>query len=446
MTVVDEIQNAVSLKLDGAQGIATFESGTRTYVAVASSPDDGVQILDVTDPSAITAAGSITDTDTLELDGASSIATFESGGSTYVAVASSSDDGVQILDVTDPSAITAAGSITDTDTLELDGARGIATFESGGHAYAAVTASDDDGVQILNVTDPSAITAAGSITDTDTLELDGARGIATFESGGSTYVAVASSSDDGVQILDVTDPSAITAAGSITDTDTLELAGARGIATFESDTHAYAAVTAFTDDGVQILNVTDPSAITAAGSITDTDADTLELDGAQGIATFESDTHAYAAVTAFTDDGVQILDVTDPSAITAAGSIPAAGITKFNGAFGIATFESDIHAYAAVTAAISDNVQIIRIDIAAPDTTAPVITVTGPNPVTITVGTAYVDGGATCTDDVDGSIEPTSTGTVDSGFGCRMPGHGNCSSRIMQDESARIIRRDLLLH
>ena len=86
-----------------------------------------------------------------------------------------------------------------TISLELDGAQGITTFESGGHTYAAVAAYDDDGVQILNVTDPSNVTAAGSIGNTVSLELDGAYGISTFKSGDHTYAAVAARDDDGVQ-------------------------------------------------------------------------------------------------------------------------------------------------------------------------------------------------------------------------------------------------------
>ena len=113
--------------------------------------------------------------------------------------------------------LTAAGGITDTGTLKLLGARGIAIFESGSSTYAAVIAYFDNGVQVLDVTDPSAITAAGGISDTDDLKLAGASGIAVFESGGSTYAAVASSGDNGVQILDVTDPSAITATDNIGD-------------------------------------------------------------------------------------------------------------------------------------------------------------------------------------------------------------------------------------
>ena len=227
--------------------------------------------------------------------------------------------------------LNATGSIDylDATGLKLIGAWDITTFKSGTGTYAAVAASDDDGVQILNITDPSNITAAGKITDdgtnTDDLELNGARGIATFKSGANTYAAVVANADDGVQILNITDPTNITAAGKITDdgtnADNLELNGAYDIATFKSGTGTYAAVAANADDGVQILNITDPSNITAAGSITDTTGNTgLELDGARGITTFKSGTDTYAAVAAYSDDGVQILNITDPSNITAAGS------------------------------------------------------------------------------------------------------------------------------
>ncbi len=46
------------------------------------------------------------------------------------------------------------------------------------------------------------------------------------------------------------------------------------------------------------------------------------------------------------------------------------------------------------------------------DTTPPVITITGSSSVTINVNDTYTDAGATCNDAVDGSINPTSTSTV----------------------------------
>lgn len=51
------------------------------------------------------------------------------------------------------------------------------------------------------------------------------------------------------------------------------------------------------------------------------------------------------------------------------------------------------------------------------DITAPVITLNGSNPVTVTLGTSYTDAGATATDNVDGDISAsiTTTSTVNMG-------------------------------
>ena len=358
LTAAGSIIDTDALRLKGASGVAVFASGGRTYAAVAAF-NEGAQILDVTDPYSVTAAGSIADDDTPELSGPAGIAIFESGGGTYAAVAASTDSGVQILNVTDPSSITAAGSINNTDALELDGSQGIAIFESGGGTYAVVAAYVDDGVQILDVSDPYSVTAAGGIDDTGTLLLDGATDIATFESGGRTYAAVAAQGDNGVQILDISDPYSVTAAGSINNTDALELDGARGIAVFVSGNSTYAAVAAYRDNAVQILNITDPSDITAAGNITDAGAPRLQAP--RGIAVFVSGNSTYAAVATYDSNAVQVLDVTDPSNVTAAGRIGDNKTRVLGGAWDIATFTSGGGTYAAVTAGGDHGVQIIRL-------------------------------------------------------------------------------------
>ena len=428
LTATASISNNNTLELKGVWAITTFKSGTGTYAAVTAYTDDGVQILNITDPSNITAAGRITDTPGstgLELDGARGIATFKSGTGTYAAVAAVEDDGVQILNITDPSNITAAGRITDTTGstgLELNGAYGITTFKSGTDTYAAVAANLDAGVQILNITDPLNIIPAGSITgdgtNTDSLELNGARGITTFKSGTDTYAAVTGYTDDGIQILNITDPYNITAAYSIKDGGALALDAISPIITFNSTGGTYIATAEL--NTIQILNITDLSNITLAGSIAS--ADDLEIRGVRGITTFESGDHVYIAAAANSDDGVQILDVTDPSNIIPAGNIADDGTNtdslELNGALDIATFNSNGNTYVAVAAYSDDGVQIIRIDIAerddmSTDITPPVIILEGSNLVTITVGAMYNDEGATCDDVVDGSITPTSSGTVD---------------------------------
>ena len=370
------------LVLGGAWGITTFVSGGHTYAAVAASADHGVQILNITDPLNITAAGQHHDNSTLKLTGVRGITTFVSDGHTYAAVTSNGGgSGVQILDVTNPPNITAAGNLDDLPpTVNLKSAYGIATFVSEGHTYAAVASPGDHGVQILNITDPLRIIPTDRINDDDhnNLELEGASGITTFVSGGHTYAAVAASVDHGVQILNITNPSSIATAGNITDSNSLVLAGAEAIAIFESGNHTYAAVASYTESGVQILNITNPYSITAAGNIIGNSTNGLVLAGAAGITTFKSDNHTYAAVASYTDAGVQILDVTNPYSITAAGNITGTSDTNglaLRGATGITTFESGGYIYLAVASNEDHGVQIISSGITRPDTTPPVVIV-----------------------------------------------------------------------
>ncbi|MCY4491085.1 MAG: hypothetical protein OXC46_06445 [Thaumarchaeota archaeon] len=62
------------------------------------------------------------------------------------------EPGVQTIDVSKPTAISAADKIDDYEaTLALDGANGITSFTIGSKTYLAVTGSEDDGVQILGI-------------------------------------------------------------------------------------------------------------------------------------------------------------------------------------------------------------------------------------------------------------------------------------------------------
>src|SRR3989338_8152689 len=160
------ITDAGATELDGAQGI--YVSGKYAYVA--GNLDNGVEILDISDPSSPKHVGKFNDSDhpNAELDGTWGIYVSVK----YGYVTGQVDVGVEILDISDPSNITHVGKFNDSDhpNAELDGALGI--YVSGKYAY--VTGFDDNGVEILDVSDPSSPKHAGSITDTATTELDGA--------------------------------------------------------------------------------------------------------------------------------------------------------------------------------------------------------------------------------------------------------------------------------
>ena len=361
----DFIIDANNLVLDGARKTVSFTIGSSTYVAVTAYNDDGVQILDVSDPGNITAIASITDgPDFPVLDGPIGITSFKIGSVTYLAVAASQDDGVQILDVSNLPAITAVASITDsTDFPELDGARNVITFKIGSATYLAVTAYNDDGVQILDVSNLPTITAVASITDsTDFPVLDGARGITSFKVGNVTYLAVTAGLDDGVQILDVSNLPTITATTSITDsTDFPTLDSPNGITSFKIGNSMYVVVASYNDDGVQILDVSNLPTITAVASITDS-TDFPVLDGARGIISLKIGNVTYLVITASADDGVQILDVSNLSSITSVDSIINSSSTRLDSPNGITLFRIGSSTYAAVAAFNDDSLQTFLIN------------------------------------------------------------------------------------
>ncbi len=59
-----------------------------------------------------------------------------------------------------------------------------------------------------------------------------------------------------------------------------------------------------------------------------------------------------------------------------------------------------------------DNIQFVAGNYTLPDTTAPVITVLGDDPLALPVGAAFTDPGATALDETDGSVEVTAEGVV----------------------------------
>ncbi len=357
--------------LDEADDITTVQIGASVYALVTANADDGIQIIDITNPAVPTVVSSITNGATFDtLDGARGITTVKIGSATYALVASQTSDGIQIINISNPAAPTVVSSISDGSTFDtLDGAHDITTVQIGSSIYALVAAFDDNGVQIINITDPAAPTAVSSITDgasdggTGTFdELLGAIDITTVQIGSSVYALVASQFDSGVQIIDITDPAAPTAVSSITDGDTFdELSGAYGITTVQIDSFTYALVVSNGDNGIQIIDITDPATPTAVSSISD--GNTFDtLDGATDIAVVTIGLSTYALVTAFLDDGIQIINITNPAAPTVAYSISdGSAFGELDGANGITTVQIGTSVYALATASGDDGVQIIRI-------------------------------------------------------------------------------------
>ena len=266
------------LALDGAVAVDVFGVGNRTYAVVAAARDDGIQIIDITDPAAPVGAGSIMDGAGTILDGAYDVAIFGVGNRTYAVVAAVVEDGIQIIDVTDPATPVGAGSIVDDAGTALDGASAVDVFGVGDRTYAVV-ASYREGIQIINVTDPSNPAATAAIFDDDhTILLNNTRGVDTFRVGGSTYAVATSRNDDGLEVVNVTDPASPVPVARIRDggSATTLLEGARGVDAFVAGGRTYAAVAALDDNGIQVVEIADPSKPAAVSGVADGPALLLE--------------------------------------------------------------------------------------------------------------------------------------------------------------------------
>ena len=265
-------------KLLHPTSIATATIGSSTYAVVTSASshesarltsqvvgasslthDDGVQIIDITNPRSPSAVSAIAD-DTnnfTRLNGASSIATITIGSSTYALVASVGDAGVQIIDITEPSdPIAVSVAVDGSGFKELSGARSITTMTIGSSHYALVASGTDRGVEIIDITNPNLPVTASDFSYTSTIDAESVIAI----TGLSTYALVVSSHNDGVQIVDITDLSSPTRVSNIRDgaDGYKELNGARSITSTTIDSSTYALVAARTDNGVQIIRLQTP--------------------------------------------------------------------------------------------------------------------------------------------------------------------------------------------
>ncbi len=359
-------------ELNGATNVAIFTVSDKSYAIVASYADDGVQIINVTDTSNIVA----TDAEThgvngfTALDGANDVAIFTVSSVPYAIVTGYDVSGVQIINLNDPTDITAVDAEFDDANgfTELASATDVATFTVNSIPYAIVVSQADDGVQIINLSDPTDIVA----TDAETDEVNGftalaaVEGVATFTVSNVVYAIVTSVDDDGIQIINVNDPTDIVAVDAEFNNANgfTKLRQVNSVDIFTSNNITYAIVGTFADDGVQIVDLSDPADIVAGDTATD------EVDGfthlnVYHIETFTSNNIPYAIVASRTDGGVQIINLNDPTAITAAGAATDGvnGFTQLNGAYGVATFTVDSSLYAIVASDVDNGVQIISLPI-----------------------------------------------------------------------------------
>ncbi len=384
--------------LGKASEIAVAEISGRTYAFVAAPFDDGVQVIDVTDPASPVPASSVFDgQDGFDaLAGANGVTVAEISSRTYALATATYDGSVQVIDVTDPASPVPASSVIRGPawgSSVLANPFGATVAEISGRTYALVVGVD--GYGIIDLTDPTmpthvfgnfgyrSVTSPHSWGHFD--ELGTMRDMAVTGASGRTYALVTSSDydihvqdagkpesarvenhgHDAVYVFDITDPaSPVLAARAVDGQGGFgALDHPIGIAVQEISGRTYALVASHGDDAVQIIDVTDPASPVPASSVFDGQDGFDALDGAIDITVAEISGRTYAFVAALDDDAVQIIDVTDP-----ASPVPASSVFDGQGGFdalaeanGVAVAEISGRTYVLVAASDIDGVQVIDV-------------------------------------------------------------------------------------
>ena len=251
----------------------------------------------------------------------------------------------------------------------LEGAKGVATFEAGGAAYALVASFEDSAVQMIKINDDGTLSAGGAARDsmpgnlTDFTALGGATGIDVFDMGGATYAIVASNTDNAVQLIHVDEEGRMTAPANGTarhgqSSPSFMLVNPRDVAAFEMGGRTFAVVAATGSHAVQLIQVNEDGTLSVNGTAIDDSASPSSpftaLWWADAVDTIAIGGRTFAVAAALADNAVQLIQVNEDGTLSANGTArdsTAAVPTEFTalwGATGVDAFALDGVAHAMV--------------------------------------------------------------------------------------------------
>ncbi len=309
LTNVDNVTDAGSLEINTTSSVTTATIGSTPYLFVAGQGDGGVSVFSIGTGGALTNVYNVTDGGSLELEGATSVTTATVGGTPYLFVAGSVDDGVSVFSIANNGALASTHDVTDDATLELDGAYSVTTATIGSASYLFVAGRDDHGVSVFSIANSGMLTSVHDVTDDAILELEGADSVTTATIGGTPYLFVAGQEDSGLSVFSIGTGGALTNVHNEPDAGSLELEGATSVTTATIGGSSYLFAAGFTDSGVSVFSIANNGVLTNVHN--EPDAGSLELEGATSVTTATIGGSSYLFAAGFTDSGVSVFSINE---------------------------------------------------------------------------------------------------------------------------------------
>lgn len=371
----------VDLAEQGTGGLEIFSIDDHVYGIVAVYAQDALQIIDITDPNLPLPVSTIYDEydDIEELDGPFDVEVVRSGDTLYALATGYHDDGLQVIDITDPALPKALYHMNnDTDEgVALHGVRGLDIAEIAGRLYAVMASSDDDAVQIIDLVNPTfpiPVTAIyhdelyepddGLSRDVRVRALEGAWDVDVFNVGDHTYAIATGYRTDSVQIINITNPIKPWPVEAFLDDEVIyEMDGPGDVETYTISDNTYALIAAKWDGAVHIINVTNPEMPRHVSSIEDNTDGIIALDGAGDVELVHVGNRVYMVASGMLDSGIQIIDITDPENPVPVDSVydNARNIRLLGGASSVAAAVISDTLYVMVHGIQDDGVQLLSV-------------------------------------------------------------------------------------
>lgn len=221
-------------------------------------------------------------------------------GSNYIVLPSFSDARIVMIDVSDPTNMSVAGSVQ--DTTDLLSVRSVAV--RGDYAYAGA----NQRLAVVDISTPAAPTVVGVLSDA---AIANPEGIAF--NGNYAYLAAGSTAR--CSVVDISTPTAPTLVGSVQDLTRLDFC------TSIVYSGGYCFLTEFNNNYLTVVDVSTPASPTVAGWVTD-----AQLGGAYHSVLDGN----YLYVSCYSADRLTVVDISTPTSPTIAGSVTDASV--LNGA------------------------------------------------------------------------------------------------------------------
>ena len=308
--------------LRGAKGVDITTISGRLYAVVAGYGDDAIQVVDIINPYLpIPVSVFPNATQSAVLDGATDVEVVHTDEDVFAIVSSYNDDAIQIVNLTNPALPLDERVIID-GTARFDalgGATDIEIVTISRTEYGIVSGYKDDAIQVINLDNPALPRQVSTTLDDDEdadydYRMDGAWGVDTVFLDGQPYAVVAGHLDDSVQIIDMGRPASPELTGWAFHPEEIirGVEGAWGIDSFQIDGRTYGVLASYHDDAVQIMDLSDPQFPRPVSSVFDEMGLFEALDGATDAETVRINDRIYGIIASYNDDGVQIMDLTKP--------------------------------------------------------------------------------------------------------------------------------------